>query len=154
MHAVISAGAGFLVAVLWFDLMFDVQARRGGETAPLEALASISAYYRRVTTEARRMSRLISGVMLAVLAAIVIEIARGADAWWTGWGSLAAAAGAIGLAAVRVVRDAKRLGRADDPPQIQTQLARSVLRDHLACLAAMALVVALQLAASLDWTGT
>jgi len=25
MHAAITASAGFLVAVLWFDLMFDVQ---------------------------------------------------------------------------------------------------------------------------------
>ena len=88
MHAVISAGAGFLIAVLWFDLMFDVQARRGGATAPPEALASISAYYRRVTTEAGAMSRLVSATMLVVVAAIVIEIARGADAWWTGWVSL------------------------------------------------------------------
>ena len=27
MSAFVSAGAGFLLAVLWFDLMFDVQAR-------------------------------------------------------------------------------------------------------------------------------
>ncbi|MBK8331826.1 MAG: hypothetical protein IPL07_05445 [Acidimicrobiaceae bacterium] len=25
MHAAITAGVGFLIAVLWFDLMFDVQ---------------------------------------------------------------------------------------------------------------------------------
>jgi hypothetical protein len=149
MHAVISAGAGFLIAVLWFDLMFDVQARQGGDTAPPQALASISAYYRRVTTEARGMSRLISAVMLAVLAAIVVEIARGADPWWTGWVSLAAATGAIGLAGARIVRNAQRLGRAEDPPETQSRLARSVLRDHLACLAAMVLVLALQLAAAL-----
>jgi hypothetical protein len=147
--AFVTAGAGFLLAVLWFDLMFDVQARRGGETASPQALASISAYYQRVTTEARGMSRLISAVMLALLAAIVVEIARGADAWWTGWGSLAAAAGAIGLAMARIVRNAKRLGQAQDPPQTQSRLARLILRDHLACLAAMVLVLALQLAAAL-----
>lgn len=149
MHAVISAGAGFLIAVLWFDLMFDVQARQGGETAPPEALASISAYYRRVTTEARGMSRLISATMLAVVAAIVIEIIRGADAWWTAWGSLAAAVGAIGLAGARIVPDAVRLGRAEDPLETQSRLARSILRGHLICLAAMILVLALQLAAGL-----
>lgn len=149
MHAVISAGAGFLIAVLWFDLMFDVQARHGGETVPPPALASISAYYRRVTTEARGMSRLVSGIMLAVLAAIVVEIARDAAPWWTSWGSLAAAASAIGLARARIVRNAQRLGRAEDPPQTQSRLARSVLRDHVACLAAMVLVLALQLAAAL-----
>jgi len=149
MHSVIAAGAGFLIAVLWFDLMFDVQARRGGETAPTAALASISAYYRRVTTEAGAMSRLVSAVMLAVLAAIVVEIAQGADPWWIGWGSLAGAAGAIGLAVARVVRNAKRLGRAQDPLPVQSALARLILRDHVACLSAMILVLALQLAAEL-----
>jgi hypothetical protein len=46
------AGAGFLLAVLWFDLMFDVQTRKhAGERLPPEVLASITSYYRRVTTE-------------------------------------------------------------------------------------------------------
>ena len=41
MTAFIVAGAGFLLAVLWFDLMFDVQARgNGGEHE--QALDSIS----------------------------------------------------------------------------------------------------------------
>ena len=145
MHAVISAGAGFLCAILWMDLMFDVQARRG---AP-EDLASISAYYRRITTEARRMSRLVSLVMLATLAAIVVQIVRGVAAPWIGWASLAAAISAIGLAGVRIVPNAKRLGQAEDPLETQSRLARSVLRDHLFCLAAITLVLALQLIAGL-----
>jgi hypothetical protein len=43
MHAFAAAGAGFLLAVLWFDLMFDVQTRKA-ITGPLqpELLASIS----------------------------------------------------------------------------------------------------------------
>ena len=47
--------AGFLLAVLWFDLMFDVQvsATPAGEL-PEQVLASIAGYYRRVTTTARR----------------------------------------------------------------------------------------------------
>ena len=28
MHTFVAAGAGFLLAVLWFDLMFDVQTRK------------------------------------------------------------------------------------------------------------------------------
>ena len=59
------AGAGFLLAVLWFDLMFDVQVLRhriGDE--PDETLASIAAYYRRVTTAARPMNRLVMTAML------------------------------------------------------------------------------------------
>ena len=95
------------------------------------------------------MSQLVAAVMLATLAAIIVQIVRGNDAWFTGWGSLAAASGAIGLALVRVVRNAQRLGRAQEPLETQSRLARSVLRDHLACLAAMTVVLALQLIAAL-----
>src|SRR5260370_41445773 len=43
MHAYAADGAGFLIAVLWFDLMFDVQTRQhAGDTLPSEVLASIS----------------------------------------------------------------------------------------------------------------
>jgi hypothetical protein len=42
MHVFAPAGAGFLLAVLWFDLMFDVQTRKhAGEVLPGEVLASI-----------------------------------------------------------------------------------------------------------------
>ena len=60
--------------MLWFDLMFDVQARKyAGDVLPAEVLASISAYYRRVTTEAYPMNRLVGLVMLLTLAAICAE---------------------------------------------------------------------------------
>lgn len=150
MPAVIAAGAGFLVAVLWFDLMFDTETRRGrtGVLAP-EVLASIGGYYRRVTTEATPMNRLITSVMLLTLLSIAAEIVRSAAPAWIGWTSLAAALGGIGLAAARTVRNAVRIGRAADPPEVLSMLARSVYRDHLVCLACMALVVALQLTAAL-----
>ena len=148
MPAVIAAGAAFLVAVLWFDLMFDVQALKAGPVSP-EALASIGAYYRRVTTEATPMNRLITAVMLLTLLATGAEIARAAAPAWIGWTSLAAAAAGIGLAAARTVRNAVRIGRADYPPETLSRLAKSVGLDHLACLACMALVVVLQLVVAL-----
>jgi hypothetical protein len=149
MHAFAATGAGFLIAVLWFDLMFDVQTRKhSGAPLPDDVLASISAYYRRVTTQATPMNRLISVVMLATLAAIVVEIVNGSVPAWRGWISLVAAASAIGLAAVRTVRNAVRLGGAMDEVTVQTNLARTIYRDHLYCLAAMSLVVVLQLTAS------
>ena len=54
MIAFVTGGAGFLLAVLWFDLMFDVQVLRN--PARRGALDSVSAYYRRVTTSARPMN--------------------------------------------------------------------------------------------------
>jgi hypothetical protein len=137
--------AGFLIAVLWFDLMFDVQARAPGETLPDEVLASISAYYRRVTTAARPMSRLIPLVMLATLGAVVAEIVAGGGRAWAPWLSLAAALAGMGLALVRTVPNAVRLGAAGDALQVRTRLVRGILADHLVSLAAMATLLALQL---------
>ena len=68
MSAFVTAGGGFLLAVLWFDLMFDVQvlAHREREL-PDQTLASIAAYYARVTTAARPMNRLVATVMMLAL---------------------------------------------------------------------------------------
>ena len=142
-----TAGAGFLLAVLWFDLMFDVQALRHAEgDLPEPVLASISLYYARVTTAARPMNRLIAAVMLATIAAIVVQIVAGDAPAWVGWASLALAGGAIGLAAARTVPSAVRLGTRPDPVAVRSRLAHSILRDHLLCLAAIAAVLAIQLA--------
>ena len=146
MTAFVTGGAGFLLAVLWFDLMFDVQVRgRGPGDLPEDVLASISGYYRRVTTAARPMNRLIAAVMLATIAAIVVQIARGDDPAWVGWASLALAGSAIALAGAHTVPNAVRLGAAADPAAVQSRIARSVYRDHLFCLATIASVLATQL---------
>ena len=145
MNAFVAAGAGFLLAVLWFDLMFDVQAR-GGAEVPEGALASIAGYYARVTTGARPMNRLVATAMLATLAAIVVQLAEGDDAAWVGWTSLALVAGAVGLAGGHTVPAAVRLGTRRDALDDQRRLARSILRDHLICITAIALVLVLQLA--------
>jgi len=150
MHACAASGAAFLVAVLWFDLMFDVQTRKhGGDALPTEVLNSISAYYRRVTIEAWPMNRLIAAVMILTLLSIVAEIVRNADRWWIAWISLASAVSAIGLARVRTVPNAMRLGRATDSSETQARLARAIYRDHIYCLAAMSLLLGLQLTAQL-----
>ena len=149
MIALTTAGAGFLLAVLWFDLMFDVQVLGQRERElPEQLLASISAYYRRVTTAARPMNRVIAAVMLATLAAIVAEIAKADVAPALGWGSLALAAAPISLAAARTVPSAVRLGARTDSAARQSALARSICREHLLCLAAIAALLALQLAAA------
>jgi hypothetical protein len=145
--AFVTAGAGFLLAVLWFDLMFDVQVigRAPGEL-PEAVLASIAGYYARVTTAARPMNRLIAAVMLATLAAIAVEIADGAQHGWAAWASLALALAAITLAATHTVPDAVRLGTRSDSSARQSALARSIWRDHLLCASAIAALLALQLA--------
>ena len=147
MSAAATAGLGFLFAVLWFDLMFDVQAARPTNgVLPRDVVASIATYYRRVTTMARPMNRLVAVVMLATLAALVAEIAVRRAPTWAVWASLGFALAGIGLAAVRTVRNAVRLGRGTDDLATQSGLARSILRDHLVCAAAIAAALVLQLA--------
>lgn len=148
MTEVIAAGAGFLLAVLWFDLMFDVQVlRRRDVEAPEAVLASIAGYYGRVLIGARPMNRLVALVMLVILAAIAVQIAGGDEDAWVGWLSLALAGVAIGLAAAHTVPAARRLGSRDSSQEEQGRLARSILRDHLICLPAIVGLLAVQLAA-------
>jgi hypothetical protein len=146
MTAVVTAGAGFLLAVLWFDLMFDVQVlrHRGGEV-PEGVLASIGAYYRRVTTGARPMNRLVGAAMLVTLGALVAQILRDDTPEWAAWTSLALAGAAVALAAAHTWPSAVRLGARRDPSEVQGRLARSICRDHLFCLAAITALLALQL---------
>jgi ER membrane protein SH3 len=145
--AFVSAGAGFLLAVLWFDLMFDVQVlgRPAGEL-PETVLASIAAYYGRVTTAARPMNRLIATVMLATLAAIVVELVHADAETWVPWASLALALPPIALAAAHTVPSAVRLGARTDARERQSALARAICRDHLLCAAAISGLLVVQLA--------
>src|SRR5262245_42290279 len=115
MRAAVSAGCGFLVAVLWFDLMFDTLVRGHRDTVPADDLATITSYYRRATTGSYPMNRLVAAVMAVTLGAVVVQLARGIQPAWVGWCSLLALGSGIGLAAFRTVRNAKRLGRAEDP---------------------------------------
>src|SRR5262247_2585230 len=132
MHTYAAAGAAFLLAVLWFDLMFDVQSRKhAGDSLPTEVLASIAAYYRRVTTEAYPMNRLVSLVMLLTIVAIVAAIVIGVHPWWIGWVSLALVGSGVVSTLRRTVPNARRLGRAQDTPEVQSALARAIYRDHL-----------------------
>jgi hypothetical protein len=148
MHAFAAAGAAFLLAVLWFDLMFDVQVRRhAGDPLPPEVLASISAYYRRVTTEAYPMNRLVALVMVLTLVAIVAEIIERVSPWWIGWGSLLIAGSGFVPTLTRTVPNARRLGAARDTPEEQSRLARAIYRAHLLSLARMLSVLILQLIA-------
>lgn len=148
MSAFVTAGAGFLLAVLWFDLMFDVQVLRHREASvlPEPVLASIGGYYARVTTAARPMNRLIAAVMVGTLAAIVVQLARADAPAWVGWTSFALAGAPIALAGGHTVPAAVRLGRRADPARVQGALARSICRDHLLCFAAIAALIVVQLA--------
>ena len=140
MATLLTACGGFLLAVLWMDLIFDIQVlqhRSTRDELPEAVLASIADYYHRATTTSRPMSRLIALVMVILLGALGFQAARGHDPGWL----LATSAGLAGvpmvLALTHTVPSAVRLGHRADSRAEQTRLARSICRDHLICAGGM-----------------
>jgi len=142
---ILVACGGFLIAVLWMDLMFDVQVlRKRDDVLPGPVLDSIAAYYRRVTTEASPMGRLVGVVMATGIATAIVQLAIG-PARWVSALSLLLCAPPVVLAQTRIFPAAARLGTQQDTPETQTRLAREICHNHLICLAAMIALTALQL---------
>lgn len=146
MAALLTACGGFLLGVLWMDLLFDVQVL-GAD--PQNAVASIVAYYRRVTTQAYPMNRVIGAIMLVTVGVTLYGLVRRRISLRLGLPALGLAGVAIGMAILRVFPNAVRLGSGADPLDVQLALARAICLDHLLCLGLMAGFVALMVASSL-----
>ncbi|OSC39807.1 hypothetical protein [Mycobacterium decipiens] len=152
MAPLLTACSGFLLAVLWIDLIFDVQVfgRRGADAElPEPVLASIAGYYHRATTTSRPMSRLIVLVMMILLGALGFQAARGQDPGWLLLTSAGLAGVPVVLALVHTVPSAVRLGNRIDSSLDQRRLARSICRDHLICAGCMFAFLVLWLAHTL-----
>jgi hypothetical protein len=146
----LTACGGFLLAVLWMDLMFDVQVLRYRSPArdlPEAVLASIAAYYRRVTTDAWPMNRAIGGVMVLAIVSLLVQLSRASAPRWLALLSLMLGGGAIAFVP-RIFRNAVRLGTRADSAAEQSRLARAICRDHLLCLGGIAAFIVLQLLAA------
>jgi hypothetical protein len=141
----LTACSGFLLAVLWMDLIFDVQvlAHRGAAELPEPVLESIVGYYNRATTTSRPMSHLVALVMVILLSALGFRAACGHDPEWLIVSSAVLAIVPILLALFRTVPNAVRLGNRMDSPAQQTHLAWSIWRDHLLCIGCMLAFLAL-----------
>jgi len=128
--------------------MFDVQVwrHRRSTEVPENVLDSIARYYRRVTTTASPMGRLVGLTMAVLLVALVLQAIWGDEPLWVSLVSIPAALLGIGLAAARIFGQARRLGSRRDPPAVQSDLARGIFRAHILCLAAMITVLVVQLA--------
>jgi hypothetical protein len=146
----LTACGGFLLAILWMDLIFDIQVlgHRGRTELPDSVLASIAAYYHRATTTSRPMSYLIALAMVVLLGALGFQAIRGPDAGWFVTTAAILAGFPILLALLRTVPNAVRLGRRVDATVEQTRLARSIFRDHVVCLGCVIAFLVLQVAAA------
>jgi hypothetical protein len=144
----LSCCGGFLLAVLWFDLMFDVQVLRytAGGPLPEPVLASIAGYYRRVTADAYPMNRAVGLVMLIAIGGSIWQLRR-AHRRGLALASLLLVAGPVALAALRVFPNAVQLGARTDTLVRQSELARTICTDHLWCVAAIAVFTVIQVLA-------
>lgn len=141
------AGAGFLLAVLWFDLMFDVQVLGQGRGLLAEAtLQSMAAYYRRVTTDSWPMGALLPLTMLATIGATLRQLFRNEIPRPAAIAALVLVTLPVALALGRVLPNAVRLGGRADTLDVQSQLARAICWDHLFCFVSVAMFLALQIA--------
>ena len=146
MRVLVSSGTGFLLAVLWFDLMFDTQVLgQRGAVLREDTLDSISRYYSRVTTTAKPMNRVVGLVMLVTLGALIIQVQQHEIPMSRTIISLILISIAIALALGRTVRNAIRLGKQDGDLLTQSRLARLVFRDHVICFVAIGTLLMLQL---------
>jgi hypothetical protein len=138
-----TACGGFLLAVLWMDLMFDVQvlAHRHAVELPEAVVVSIAGYYHRVTTASRPMSHLVAGVMAILLITLGLRLASGRDPLWLVVASVPLTVVPIVLALSRTVPNAVRLGRRAGSPTEQTRRARAICLDHLLCVGCLVLFV-------------
>jgi hypothetical protein len=144
---IMTACSGFLLAVLWMDVMFDVQVlpHRHAPELPEATIASISGYYHRVTTTSRPMSHLVAGVMAILLITLGLRAAGGQDPLWLVVVSVPLAVVPILLALVRTVPNAVRLGRRAGSVDEQTRRARAICGEHLFCIGCLVLFLGLRL---------
>jgi len=145
MPRLLAACAGFLLAVLWMDLMFDFQALGGPPVLPEAVLSSIAAYYARVTTRSWPLGAAIGTVMAIAVGGALIQVLRRCESRRRDVLGLVLVAVPVGLALLRVFPNAVHLGMSSDPAAARTDLARAILHDHLVCLVFIAGFLALQL---------
>jgi hypothetical protein len=145
-----AACGGFLMAVLWMDLIFDSQVLRyrGVDELPETVLASIGDYYRRATTTSRPMSYLIAVVMAILLGTLTFRAISGDAPGWLLASSTVLAGLPILLALTRTLPNAVALGKRAGTPAEQSRLGRAIFRDHVLCLASMSAFLVLWIVAA------
>jgi hypothetical protein len=148
MSPFLAACGGFLLAVLWMDLIFDVQVLAyESKLTPLpeKVLASIASYYRRVTKEADPMRQVVGLILILALGGSLYQAVRSSASPWLRMLPLLLCGSAIGLTVFRIFPNAARLGARVDPVESQSELARSIFRGHVFCFICIGIFVAVQL---------
>ena len=148
-RALAFVGGGFLLAVLWFDLKFDLLALDAlidGTVVPAEAISTIQTYYGRALFAEGNGFPLIACMMLLALVGVVTQLVREQGiSIWPRIMAVALSMPPILLAGARIIPNANSLTSTVGDPELQTVLAKSVLVDHIYCFASIACFLLLQL---------
>lgn len=147
-HVIQAITGGFILAVLWFDLKFDLLAyphmMYGVELAGQD-LATIKSYYLQVLSMERAGFPLITIMMLACIIATLFESIRGRHI--SPWRRIAAPLLVIPpilLAGIRVVPTAGTLAQSTASHADQVTLSVAILQDHLFCFVSISCFLLLQ----------
>jgi hypothetical protein len=139
---------GFMMAVLYIDLMFDVSAapyRRTAAPLPKAVLDPITHYYGRITQN----PYVLMFVMLTTLACIVAEIVYGLAPAWAAYASLFLMGVSMATGTLKVIPTAQRLGAGTDPDDVRTLMIHGMLPYHGLLLVNILLLAAIQFAVAL-----
>jgi hypothetical protein len=134
---------GFMIAVLYMDLVFDISAlphRRDKGPLPAHVLDPIAMYYRYIT----RNPYLLMFVMLTTLTCIIAEIVYRVVPPWAGYSSLVLIAFAMVGGTLKVIPTAQRLATGKDSVEQQTRMVHSIFPFHIMLLISILLLAAVQ----------
>ncbi len=128
---------GFLLAVLWFDLMHDVAIYPylGGEgLVASDALLTVQTYYRRVLVDSSPMSSLVALVMVLAIGVNLVRLMKSREPVWLRIGCLLLLLPPTLWALTGIVPMAKRVAEEGTDPAILSSLASQIFHAHVICL--------------------
>ena len=134
---------GFMIAVLYIDLQFDLLAlpyRRGRRPLPADVLESIARYYRCIT----KNPYLLMFVMLTTVVGLVSEVMYDLVPRWAGYSSLVLMGVTMATGTIKIIPTAQRLAAGKDPVDEQTRMVYSIFPFHLLVLTTVLLLAAVQ----------
>jgi hypothetical protein len=132
---------GFMLAILYIDLQFDMLAlpyRRSGEPVPADVLRQITTYYGVIT----KNPYLLMFVMMTTITCIVVEILYDLVPRWVGYSSLALIGLAAAVTIIKVIPSAQHLST--DKDSADQRAVHALFPSHICLLIVILLLALLQ----------
>jgi len=130
LHAPVFIGLGFMIAILYIDLQFDLLGlpyTQSGAQVPPGVLGQVATYYGVIT----KNPYLLMFVMMTTLACIIAEIIYGLVPAWAGYTSLVLMLAAMGGGVVKVIPTAQRLATDKDSLEERSRMVKGMFPAHM-----------------------